>query len=159
MKCSVGTINLGGDKDGPFGNVSKDLLSFIVIGTDIAIVIMLIIFTDTLNRLQNAFVLQYRDETIEPIDFTVTLTNLPYDDFFNGNDDLLRVRLWNQIEALLRDQAKKEDPELDEAVYDKENRFLISDITFARKFNAQAEFLHSYQELRMSLIQEMSIKT
>jgi len=51
IKCSVGTINLGGDKDGIFGDVSKDLLSFIVIGTDIAIVIMLIIFTDTLNRL------------------------------------------------------------------------------------------------------------
>jgi len=48
---------------------------------------------------------------------------------------------------------------LDEAVYDKENKFMIADITFARKFNAQAEFLHSYQELRMNLIHEMNKKS
>lgn len=36
---------------------------------------------------------------------------------------------------------------------------MIADITFARKFNAQAEFLHSYQELRMNLIHEMNKKS
>jgi len=47
IKCSVKNIAIGG----VFGSVSKDILSFVVIGTDLIILIMLLIFTDTLNRL------------------------------------------------------------------------------------------------------------
>ena len=43
-------------------------------------------------------------------DFTIMLENLPNDKFFNGDEDAMRMFLWNHCETLLQEQAAREGP-------------------------------------------------
>lgn len=43
----------------------------------------------------------FETETIEMSDFTVMLKNLPTDSFFGGDENILRVRLWDKLEKIL----------------------------------------------------------
>ena len=50
------------------------------------------------------------DEVIEMNDFTVMLQNLPPDRYFNGKEEIFKVRLWNKCEKILEYEASLEGP-------------------------------------------------
>jgi hypothetical protein len=56
------------------------------------------------------FVTKFEGDTIQMSDFTIMLENLPNDKFFNGDEDAMRMFLWNHCETLLQEQAAREGP-------------------------------------------------
>ena len=67
---------------------------------------------------------KFKDETIEMDDFTVMIKNLPKDSYFNHDENILKVRLWDLIQNRLNDEAKEKGMELSEEL-------TIADISFA----------------------------
>ena len=84
-------------------------------------------------------------------DFSVMLENLPADSYFNGDENVMRVRLWHQIENILMNEGLENDPSItsfDTSV------FQLVDITFARSTTAEASALAKYQKKKREIALE-----
>lgn len=45
--------------------------------------------------------MKFEGDTIQMNDFTIMLENLPADRFFNGDEDVMRMYLWDHCETIL----------------------------------------------------------
>ena len=85
-------------------------------------------------------------------DFTVMLDNLPDDKFFNGDEDVLRLYLWNHCETIMQEQAMRHG-----AVYQHQldsTLFQISDIQFARNTSNETAILDKYVKKKKEIVLE-----
>lgn len=76
-------------------SISKDGFMWILMLLDIICVLLLIGFYQNLEIQQSEYAKKYDIETLTVNKFTIMLSNLPSDDFFNYDYDILRMRLWN----------------------------------------------------------------
>ena len=83
-------------------------------------------------------------------DFTFRFSNMPQNYFFLGNDALLRVKLWNQVNQVIADQMNYEvsqgfeDIDIDSGGPQGD---FIADITFAKTDSGETKILHELLNL------------
>lgn len=75
-------------------SIGKEEFMWNLMFTDIICVLVLIAFYHNLEKQQQDYAQKYDIETISVNKFTVMLSNLPVDEFFNYDYDILRLRLW-----------------------------------------------------------------
>ena len=91
-------------------------------------------------------------------DFTVMLTNMPPNKFFAGDDDLLRIKLWDHLEKVLVQQILVERPDIHEgSVYGPKTE--VVDITFAKNNIKDTKIIHDYAQLRKEMLLEIGRKS
>lgn len=88
-QCKLNTVQIRGFV------ITKDRFIIFVIGLDLLTILLLIMFINRLDLQQMKFTKKFNEQNIEPMDFTIMLTSMPKDEYFEGNEDVLRVRLWN----------------------------------------------------------------
>ena len=71
--------------------------------TDIAVVIGFIIFINRLETMQEEYAEKFNDETIEMTDFCFQFENLPPNEYFEGNEAIMRYKLWNHLNNVIID--------------------------------------------------------
>lgn len=82
--------------------VTTDQFTILVVIIDIIVILLLFAFYDRVEEQQKQFFEKYDAETIQMIDFSMMLANLPDDEYFYGDEDILRIRLWCQMEDILK---------------------------------------------------------
>lgn len=130
--------------------IKKGHFSVFLVLLDFLIVLLLIWFYNRLDEQQKAFHEKFETETIEMTDFTIMLENLPADAFFHGDENIMRARLWNQIENILQNEAIEQNPNMQHVF--ESTKFEVSDITFARSTTSEASALDKYQKKKKELV-------
>lgn len=123
----------------------------LVVVIDILVILLLFAFYDRLEEQQKQFFDKYDAETIQMIDFTMMLGNLPDDEYFYGDEDILRIRLWCQAEDILKNMAIREGYFFGDF---SGTQFQISDITFARSTMTEANILEKYVKKKKEIVFE-----
>ena len=95
--------------------VTKDEFGYIILITDFMVITMIILFINYLDRSQNAYIELFEDTTIEMSDFCLRFENLPYDGFYDGDEQVMKAKMWAQLNALMKEIAEEKgftyDPE------------------------------------------------
>ena len=81
--------------------MNRDNLVFIIIATDIAVIISYIIFIEFLNYQQDHFYEEFAQQTIEMNDFSVRIENLPGFQYHEGDENVLKMKLWCHINYVI----------------------------------------------------------
>lgn len=152
VRCSIENIELSLVKDAPPKTLTtKDKFTVYVTLMDVVCLIILIWFSNKLSKQKLEFAESFDEQTIQMNHFTVMLKNMPTDDYFGSDENILRARLWDHIEKVLQKQAIKEG----ETDIDKDsNKFLVTDITFANNTMNETKFLDSFKKKQKEIIQE-----
>lgn len=103
-ECRTNEVDVSVSYDDQYNyqrTVTKDEFTVLVVAIDVLVVILYIIFYNRLEEQQIQFVEKFEGDTIQMTDFTVMLENLPPDKFFNGDEDVMRMYLWQHCETIL----------------------------------------------------------
>ena len=73
----------------------------IIVMIDVICTCILMAFYRGLVQQQENYFKRYDTETLTITKFSYMLSNLPADEFFNNDDNILRMRLWLQMEKIL----------------------------------------------------------
>lgn len=107
-------------------------------------------FTFFLERRQREYAENFEQQTITMSDFTLELTNLPRDGFFNGKEQVLRTILWDQFEQVIDDQYKIKWNDESRAIdFGRQEEYNIVDITFAKTDTGDSILLDQMNKLRI----------
>lgn len=107
-------------------------------------------FTFFLERRQREYAENFEQQTITMSDFTLELTNLPRDGFFNGKEQVLRTILWDQLEQVIDDQYKIKWNDESRAIdFGRQEEYNIVDITFAKTDTGDSILLDQMNKLRI----------
>ena len=86
------------------GNViRKNEFGFVVVIFDLLVCIAMFAFVYCLSKRQKQYVEQFKDQTIEMTDFSMSISNLPLDDRYGDNEEVLRAYLTSHYEEVLKD--------------------------------------------------------
>ena len=117
-------------------NVEKSQFVYVLLLFELVTVLVTIFFINFLERRYKQYAEVFDKRNVEMRDFTVQLSNLPYDNQYNGKELILQALLWHHLESHL--QAKMEEraeriggDELLERVREDRN-WEIADINFAK---------------------------
>ena len=97
--------------NGQIFSMSRDNLVFLILATDIIVVISFMIFIDFINYQQNHFSKKFAYQTIEMNDFSVRIENLPGFDYHFGDETILKMKLWCHINNVVQNQIINENQE------------------------------------------------
>ena len=130
--------------------VQKKDFGIVVVFIDFICVFIFIFFTFFLESRQREYAENFEQQTITMSDFTLELSNLPRDGFFNGKEQVLRTMLWDQLEQVIDDQYKvKWDDESRAIDFARQEEYNIVDITFAKTDTGDSILLDQMNSLRI----------
>jgi len=81
--------------------MNRDNMVFLIIATDIIVVISFMIFIEFLDFQQNHFSKEFADQTIEMNDFTIRIENMPGFEYHQGDEIVLKMKLWCHINYVI----------------------------------------------------------
>ena len=81
-------------------------MGILVVFFDILTVVLIFIFAEALNNSQESYATNFTLQTIEMIDFTIRVKNLPHHTLYDDKDDVLRAMLTAHFEELIKDEMK-----------------------------------------------------
>ena len=88
------------------------------------------------------------------IDFGLQFKNLPYDEYFDGDPDIMKAKLWAQLEEVMRDHMG-----IDEGSAMDTYDFKIVDINFANRDVKHMDTCHSIYEIKKKITLEKRRKS
>ena len=93
----------------PLGNgeISKETIGMIVIGVDLLVIVTILVYSMMLQNSLQIYTSQFKDQTIEMSDFTISMSNLPLEHMYGDNDDVLRAFLTKHFESVIKNEMKK----------------------------------------------------
>ena len=65
--------------------------------------VLMILFVKLLAKKQREYADDFDKETIEMSDFTVRLSQMPTNKYFDGDENVLKTLLWKQMDEVLYD--------------------------------------------------------
>ena len=89
--------------------MNRDNIVFLIIATDILVVLCYMIFIEFLDFQQNHFLEEFADQTIEMNDFSVRIENMPGFEYHRGDETTLKMKLWCHINFVIQKQLKYEN--------------------------------------------------
>jgi hypothetical protein len=139
--------------------IRKDEFGFIVVCFDLLVCIAFFAFIYCLSNRQKRYVNQFRDQTIEMNDFSMSIGNLPLDLNYGDKEEVLRAHLTHHFESLLKDQLLKigyEEKDLNNEEHVK--KWQVSDVCFGNSSNSQFKYLEKMANLRNDFTKEKKFK-
>ena len=77
--------------------ISSSNLGIVLVYFDIASIFAFYLFTIFLKMRQEEYIDEFKKRSIEMSDFTICVSNLPPDIDFDGDEDILKARLWRHF--------------------------------------------------------------
>ena len=81
----------------------------VVVWLDIISIIVIIFFAKILKWQQGEYAKYFNNQTIKISDFTVRIKNLPFDNEFDGEENILKAQLWEHFALFLDYNCKADD--------------------------------------------------
>jgi len=149
-QCKQETVTLDIKQLNRSVEVEKADFGIVVVFIDFICVFIFIFFTFFLEKRQREYADNFEAQTITMSDFTLELTNLPRDGFFNGKEQVLRTILWDQLEHVIDDQYKiKWNDDSRSIDFGRQQEYNIVDITFAKTDTGDSILLDQMNKLRI----------
>jgi hypothetical protein len=149
-QCRQPTVTIDVKQLNKSVEVQKKDFGIIVVFIDFLCVFIFIFFTFFLESRQREYAENFEQQTITMNDFTLELTNLPRDGFFNGKEQVLRTVLWDQLEQVMDDQYKLKVNDDKKAIdFARQEEYNIVDITFAKTDTGDSILLDKMNTLRL----------
>ena len=118
--------------------MTKEDLGFMVVTIDLLVVVCVVLFVMALDMSQREYVDMFKDQTILMSDFTLQVKDLPLDDYYGGNEEILRSYLYHHFETILYEHQNKAkltqvSNKQEELSKEEARKYHISDICFGQK--------------------------
>lgn len=87
--------------------MSKENIGTLIIVIDLIVILSTVVYSQLLHNSLTIYTNQFKDQTIEMSDFTISLGNLPLEHKYGNNEDVLRVFLIKHFESIVKNEMKK----------------------------------------------------
>ena len=117
--------------------------------TDFIVIGMIVYFISFLENSQIHYNGLFEDTTIEMSDFCLRFENLPYDGYYEGDEQIMKARMWTHLNALMKEEAEEKG-----LTYDPDDaKYQILDINFAYTNMKDIKCLFEMNKIRKKIKQ------